>query len=131
MNGVDLAQWLGAQLDADAATVGAVRPDPSLRPHEPIEFILAGQDITVPSTEAAERHIREFASPARVLREIEADRILLAEYERAANEYPADSRAYDHESTVGRERTATLEWVIRLRATRFSDRPGYQEGWAP
>ena len=137
----DLVAWLTAQLDADAATVGAVRPDPGLSPQEPIEFILAGQDITVPSTEAAKRHIREFADPARVLREIEAKRKLLADYTttvrlrdeaatriEAAGDHP-DPRDLDEWSRAHRE-AAILEGAVRLLALPFSHRPGYAEAVA-
>lgn len=123
----DLVRWLGEQLDEDAATVAAVQPDPGLSPQEPIEFILAGQDITVPATEAAERHIRRFADPARVLREIAADRRLLAEFMAVgAREVSLDDAAEYAHGWVN-----ALGLAVRLRATRYSDRPGYRSEWAP
>jgi hypothetical protein len=58
-------------------------------------------------------------SPAAVLRRIAADRKILALYEKAHAEYPADGHAYDWESDTGRARTAALEEAIRVLA----------EGW--
>jgi hypothetical protein len=63
-----------AQAEAEAANLDALDHEPS----NPVEFILAGQDITTTATEAAERHIRRH-DPAAVLRRIAADRKLLAD----------------------------------------------------
>ena len=131
----DLAAWLTTQLDADAATVGAVRPDPDLSPQEPIEFILAGQDITVPSTEAAERHIREFADPARVLREIDSKRRMTREefvYEaKIDGEWGCGHDADEIAAGQCPETSPNDILALRLLALPYAARDGYQEGWTP
>lgn len=76
----DLVESLRAALDAAHAEADAANQDsPELYPANPVEFILAGQDITTPATEAAERHIRAW-TPAAVLRRIAAERKTLAEH---------------------------------------------------
>jgi hypothetical protein len=155
----DLVQWLGAQLDEDERIARAAAWLPGGVPGEQwrvsgshgdaggiywsitnvgsdidrvptIEMVGSGMSGGGAHTEEVATHIAAH-DPARVLREIDADRMLLAGYEKATNAYPADSIAYDYESEVGRARTATLAWVVRLRAARFADRPGYREEWAP
>lgn len=134
----DLVRWLTACLDEDEriarAACGRLNGQWSHDSSIPNGYVYDERgeavvyDESAPLPEEAE-HIAAH-DPARVLREIDADRRLLAEYERAANAYPADSRAYDYESETGRERTTVLEWVVRLRAARFSERAGYREEWA-
>lgn len=57
--------------------------------------------------------------PAAVLRRVAADRKLIALYEKARAECPADGRAYDWESDVGRARTAALEEAVRIIAEGY------------
>lgn len=104
-----------------------MRPDPELSPSEPVEFILAGQDISTESTEAAERHIRRFADPASVLRGIDAVRQILDEFEQA-DRY---SRTTWGQSNADQSRARTLGKVVRLLALPYSDRPGYLDSWRP
>lgn len=76
----DLVKSLHAALDAaETEAEKADQDSPELYPANPVEFILAGQDITTPATEAAERHIRTW-TPAAVLLRIAADRKQLAEH---------------------------------------------------
>ena len=89
---------------------------------------------------SAGKHIARH-DPARVLRDVTADRKLLTALERAT-EYsdrmfgpvPPDDIAHG-EWPGERMRAATqvliLEYVARIRAERFSDHPGYWPGWAP
>lgn len=65
--------------------------------------------------------------PARVLREIEAKRQVLAEYEQA-DRY---SRTTWGQSNADQSRARTLGKVVRLLALPFADRPGFQESWRP
>jgi hypothetical protein len=105
----ELVRWLGEQLDEDERIAGKTTPDGRLAPADPIEFILAGQDVATAATEAAEQHIRQFADPARVLREIDAKRQMLAELLPEPKEPQTDSElharsahpAYEYRTTQG------------------------------
>lgn len=60
----------------------------------------------------------------RALREIEAGRKLLARYmEVAANDVDDVEYAHGWANALG--------LAVRLRATTYSDRPGYREEWRP
>lgn len=141
---VDLVQWLTACLDADAVKAQAAID---------AEFITCGQWLARGPYGDGDRygniqselneqiiehdllwpqavHIVAW-DPARVLREIDAKRRVVEEYKAAAAEYAADGLAYDHESEVGRARTATLKRTLRLLALPYVDREGYRTEWAP
>lgn len=65
--------------------------------------------------------------PARVLREIEADRALIADYTSAQE--TVDAIDYPNMYDVGRAQG--LEEAVRRRASAYDHRPGYQESWRP
>ena len=70
---------LAAHERAAALAAAAIEPDPGLHPPQPVEFILANQEVTTRATEAAERFIRA-NTPADVLRRVTAEREILAEH---------------------------------------------------
>ena len=87
-------------------------------------------------------HIAEFASPERVLREIDAKRRLLDDYVvtarirdeaatriKAAGDHP-DPKDLDEWDRAQRE-AAILEGPVRLAASVYEDRSGYLAEWAP
>jgi hypothetical protein len=94
----DRAAFYAARLDDDEVAAKAVRPD---------------QDY-------ADSAHQERWSPARVLREVEAGRKLLAACDEAVNGPDADLGVAD-----------ALEAVIRDRAAVYSDHPGYRQEWKP
>lgn len=115
----DLVQWLRAQLDADAAEIA----DPYA------EKAWHTRDCAIhPDAWGNEGSSCDCGVPARVLREVEAKRWIL-----------------DLHSLVGTLQTgARIETVascpicrvwpcstVRLLASVYADRDGYQEGWAP
>src|SRR5579859_1882000 len=57
----------------------ASEPALLLWPTHPVEFLLAGQEVTTPETRAAEAHIR-LHMPEAVLRRVEAERAILADH---------------------------------------------------
>ncbi|MFI9154519.1 DUF6221 family protein [Streptomyces sp. NPDC053367] len=136
---VDLVRWLGEQLDADEQTARAVKPDPGLAPTDPVEFILAGQDFSSTATEAAERHVRRFADPSRVMREIDAKRQVLADFEESlkrSKEFSRRAKSGEetevqkqqrHEENI---RLLVLLKVVKQLASAYSDREGYAEALA-
>ena len=77
--------------------------------------------------------MRVVHDPARVLRDVEADRKLLAAYDKAlgtVQERHEQGYDYEGEDEVGWR--LALEFAIKLRAKRFSDHPEYrQEDWKP
>lgn len=67
--------------------------------------------------------------PARVLRDIEADRKLLAAYQKTLSLPPGRDPQVEGEDEIGWR--LALEFAIKLRAARFSDHPDYDQGWKP
>lgn len=160
----DLVVWLRAQLDVDERLAQAAQDGNGETGHwkkyevdrEPGEVespfdssaVIDGQgdhvvyDEGAPSIEEA-LHIAEH-DPARVLREVEADRLIIARYVELRDRCAADAQDYadwlagkpvpERLTGVGRYETAQrdgLAFVLRVRALPRSDRPGYQEAWRP
>lgn len=150
----DLVQWLRAQLDGDERAAEAASPGPWHVNAESDE-VLAVDGITVADgfalssrqLRATTEHIARH-DPARVLREIEIDRELLAEYERTLRSHEGHQResarlAGSGDDDVFRRNALRREadylpamlhilerWAKR-KAAVYSDRPGYQESWRP
>ena len=151
----DQVQWLRAQLDEDeriareaGASVGPVLGAMNWRLAESgsddggryWRITTLAPDDTVPTVElvgsgmsgggvheeALGRHIVAH-DPARVLREIDAKRQVLAEYEQAAR-YATTTWG---QSNADQSRARTLGKVMRLLALPYADRPGYKESWRP
>jgi hypothetical protein len=62
-----------------------------------------------------------------VLREIDAKRRVLAEYEQASR-YATTTWG---QSNADQSRARTLDKMVRLLASVYRDRPGYRSEWAP
>lgn len=67
----------------------------------------------------AQQMIATFADPARVLREVEAKRRILDDYER--------THGYAQDPCCGR----TVDRVIELLAQPYADHPDYDKSWQP
>ena len=110
----DLARWLGVQLDEDERIARAADADLSnLTGYVEIEY----PEVTADETHAL-RH-----RPARVLREIDAKRRILAEH--PLNGWVCDTCDNGEVDQVFPCPT------LRLLALPYADRPGYREEWAP
>jgi hypothetical protein len=68
-----------AQAEAEHRARAASEPALLLWPTHPVEFLLAGQEVSTPETRAAEAHIR-LHMPVAVLRRIEAERGILTDH---------------------------------------------------
>lgn len=64
-------------------------------------------------------------SPTAVLRRVEAGRAILAAYETAVRAAETDCTRWRAGEVFG------LRGTLEILAAEFSDRPGYQEEWAP
>jgi hypothetical protein len=127
----DLIEWYGAQLDADERIA---RDAGGLAWYRPAEYL--GDPAAIRDSEhervvcyegwpseGQAAHIAEW-DPARVLREIEADRDLLRQYkEVSANDVDEQEYAHGWANALG--------FAVRLRASAYRDRPGYREEWRP
>lgn len=146
----DLAQWLREQLDADedaahkaAELCGCHPPAPSWSFHDgdgPTDgrILVVGEPHPTIKRKLGRRwngsydglfmagHIVRH-DPAQVLRDVEADRQLLAAYTDA--QATVDAIAHPDMYDVGRAQG--LEEAVRHRAVRFDQRPGYREEWRP
>lgn len=72
---------------------------------------------------AHSEHIAEH-DPARVLREIDAKRQIVARYEELC-------AASKEQGLIGDVTEEYQDFLLRLLALPYTDRPGYQEGWTP
>ena len=68
--------------------------------------------------------------PARVLRDVEADRVLLALHDELWRLYRAFEEAGEP-GPISLGRAQALSRVLRIRAARFSDHPDYRAEWKP
>ena len=75
------------------------------------------------------RHIARH-DPARVLRDVEADRKLIAAYEAARSDVPPVDDWYEVAHGIRIGLADGLESALKIRAERFSDHPDYQPEWA-
>ena len=158
MSTVDLTQWLTAQLDEDEQIARAVQ-QPDDAPWKARH--LAGEEAegmvrwdvpgvaqpthADPLNKARMGHIAAH-DPARVLREVEAKRGVVAAYlppgedphpgQPCINYDGQDPDEYDDYDSCSRhleanKRLLRHDYVLRLLALPYADRDGYQEGWAP
>jgi hypothetical protein len=125
-----ITEFLAARLDEDEwIAQGAARTDDG---HGgswlPVHFGAGGFDARV------DDHIARH-DPARVLREVEAGRRILALYESAAAEHAAaELRDNLREVAVAeslRAEKAALFWAVRIVAAPWNDHPDYDPDWAP
>ncbi|MCQ6250889.1 DUF6221 family protein [Streptomyces malaysiensis] len=138
----ELVRWLGVQLDEDERIARAASGPNARYPHwalsewqgreEPHSLIGQGtldhptvlghftsQPIFTTHAEHAVRH-----DPARVLREIDAKRQVLAAYSQGAPSDVIDVK-------YARGYVDALGKAVRLLALPYADRPGYKESWRP
>lgn len=118
----DLVRWLNTQLDEDERIARAATQG---------EWVWSREFVTPPGyhhrtvgpLEPGDAAFIAANGPARVLREIDAKRQLLAEYQLADAEakYPDWAGGY----------ASGLEYAVQLAAAEYADRPGYDQEWAP
>ena len=143
-----MVAFLEARLDEDEAGAKACQsPSPWKTATHPADSWIVTDatgepviyDEGTPSLEEAAHIARH--DPARVLRDVEADRALLSALGQARKfsdhmfSSPSPEGAASGEVPGERVRAATqvltLERVVMIRAARFSDHPGYSPAWAP
>lgn len=133
-----LPEWFREQLDADERIARGADPGPwksdSLGRHDQAAIKLGAPTSTSliqfdGSRAAANGAHVAWHDPARVLREIDAKRGVLRQYEavreQVRNPVSAENRR------AARIAQGELEDVLRLLAVPYSDRPGYREEWRP
>jgi hypothetical protein len=164
----ELVRWLGVQLDEDERIARAVRvphdwhqgpgDDPEWTDaemvcmwppefHTPYERDKHWRGLTVEGPELA-AHIAVH-DPARVLREIDADRALIDEYSRLLDADAAHQREAARLAEAGDDADViqlaalrreadylpamlhVLERWAKRKAAVYADRPGYREEWRP
>jgi hypothetical protein len=126
----DLVQWLRAQLDEDERTARAATLGPWMQSGIgdygwTVDFGCPGTGVETANTEQGLADVDFIAAhnPARVLREIDAKRQVIEQYESIGSPPPGE---------IGTELSrAELGRVLRLLALPYEDRPGYREEWRP
>ncbi|MFC9286539.1 DUF6221 family protein [Streptomyces sp. NPDC057052] len=151
----DLTQWLRAQLDEDERIARAATRGPWVQSGIgdygwTVDFGHPGSGVETADTDQglADADFIAAHNPARVLREVETDRELLAEYERVMTAHEAHQREaarLDEQGDDDPIRRAALRreadylpamlhvlerWAKR-KAAVYADRPGYREEWRP
>lgn len=134
----DLVRWFGEQLDKDARIAHAAcwddqsdvwtarPPQASYERYTVVDYLDDGVVAVTPENadvDGVGQHIAEW-DPARVLREIDADRKLIAQYSEVADN-DVDEMEYAHGWAQA------LGLAVRLRAAVYADRPGYRDEWRP
>lgn len=130
----DLARWLGAQLDEDERIARGADPGPwkseSLGRHDQAAINLAAPTslIQFDGSRAAANgmHVSRH-DPARVLREIDAKRAVLALHTQSLR----DGGCQVCDVPGGRRLRPDACTTVRLLASVYADRPGYREEWRP
>lgn len=132
----DLVQWLRDRLDEDeriARAVGEERWQPHYvdsvndQPDTATVRVAGGADVAVMerySYQDAE-HIATH-DPARVLREIDAKRRLIADYTKETR-----TMGRGHRTGWAEGGQAVRERLIKVWAAIYDERPGYREEWRP
>jgi hypothetical protein len=139
----DLVRWYGQQLDTDEQTARAATQG---------EWVWSREFVTPPGyhhrtvgpLEPGDSAFIAAHDPARVLREIDSKRQLLARYVKAAQAVEELTATRERLSNQGQDpfltdldltsaihARDTLHRVVFILATVYADREGYEEGWAP
>lgn len=147
----DLVRWLGQQLDDDERIARAAGGLAWHRPEDPWEFAVAIRDsegervVCIEGWPSEGQGVHIVAhDPARVLREIDSKRRLLAHYIKAAQAVEELTATRERLRLRGQDllmtemelesaihRRDTLHGVVCVLAAVYADREGYEEGWAP
>ena len=104
-----------------------------MTPDPLVEFL----EVRLAETEATVRDKRYIwptsfdvtLNPDHAIRDIEADRKLLAAYRKTLSLPPGRDPQVEGEDEIGWR--LALEFAIKLRAARFSDHPDYRAEWKP
>jgi hypothetical protein len=118
VSGVDLVQWLRDQLDEDERVARACSGDGQWAERD---IAIYGPDLGAEVLAHMARH-----DPARVLREIEAKRQILKEWQMLTA-----ARSSDPSDDTARVGLLAIEVVLQSLAPVYRDRPGYRSEWAP
>ncbi len=132
---VDLARWLGQQLDEDGRIARAATPGPWTQSGIGeygwgVSFSRPGAGVEAEDSEQGRADAEHIAAhdPARVLREIDAKREIMGHHVPVGDGTVCLS--YCHTRTPGEAQT----WpclTLRLLALPYLDRPGYRDEWKP
>ena len=144
----DLARWLGEQLDAEAEEArltadafGAVWTN-----NDAMESVSSDTGADVVSESYTPRSFIADHDPARVLREIDAKRQIVDAYlPPGSDPHPGlpcinyeGQRPIHYDDTEAcwrhlesSKRLLHHDYVLRLLAAVYADRPGYREDWRP
>jgi Family of unknown function (DUF6221) len=141
----DLVAFLNARLDEDEAAAKAAASVAGPDWHHDRFWPEDGSSATTmvfsaagsPLADTLHRDDEEMApfiarhDPARVLREVEADRAILAALEAARQNHPAYGDWVDPAEASAQGEAGGLLLAAKLRAAVYSDHPDYRDEWKP
>lgn len=125
-----ITEFINARLDEDAAAARESWYDGQrwLTEEEGVYRWPDDELVHMADRKADARHIARH-DPARVLRDIEADRALIAAYTAAREAVPPVDDWYEVADGVKVGLADGLESALKIRAERFSDHPDYRQEW--
>jgi hypothetical protein len=135
----DLVAFLRARLDEDEATAKAADHGRWLPEDKGVSFEVQEPDgewalggFVAADTHANADHIARH-DPARVLREVEAGRMILAEHAAAHTAYREAQSLPPEDARRAGAATQMLVWerVLKIRAAVWRDHPDYDPQWRP
>jgi len=133
----DLVRWLGKQLEEDERLARAATPGPWSRmgrrvldPTPPSDRLGIGMAVGHAAADAdfnetADHIVRH--DPARVLREIDSKRAILALHTQSLR----DGGCQVCDVPGGRRLRPDACTTVRMLASAYADRPGFREEWRP
>lgn len=128
MSSTDLVQFLRARLAEDEQTARAAHaPNWSTDGRTGLHYGVEDGWMTDALTTADADHIARH-DPARVLRDINAKRDIVAQYEEAASGAASDDWLI---RDTWRPALRILDPVLRALAQPYVDHPDYHDGWRP
>ncbi|WP_019328827.1 DUF6221 family protein [Streptomyces sp. TOR3209] len=147
----ELVQWLRAQLDEDERTARAATAGPWEQTGIGeygwgVSFSVPGAGVEADDSDQGRADAEHIATwdPARVLREIDAKRQVIAKYTAAVERMAElaalcerlkadgmDTHMPELERMTAIHRRDVLSEVLRLLTLPYAGRPGYREEWRP
>jgi hypothetical protein len=131
VSGVDFVQWLREQLDAEAEEARAAAEEYGAvwTADEAMDSVSSDTGADVVDEPNTPHAFIAAHDPARALREIEAKRAVLKQYDDAVRVLTI--YAEPEKATYSATEVTVLSKTLRLLASAYADRPGFRKEWAP
>jgi hypothetical protein len=120
---MDVVEFLRARLDEDDRLARSALAE------TPVE---SGRETRYPYPERLATCMHNGRhGPARVLREVEAKRAILAAWASAESRRPPKGEWYEYAQGIGDGRADALRDAVKILAAVYGDHPDYRQEWKP